>query len=418
MLHHIVISRRFCFILGCLTLQALIAPRGALAINITVDYRYDSNNFFNTQQKKDALQAAANRYSGIITQSLFASTLSDGSTNDPRIGFTHPGTGVMDFQVSSATSAASDFLVTNAGAAAANEYRGPWSIAANEWILYAGGRPLSVAGVGGTGTGSNFDSVYLSGSSHLNRGFRSSGSVNHLPVWGGAITFDSDGSTNWHFNPDTTPPAGSTDFYTIALHEIGHALGLSAQSTDWDSLKSGSQFLGPQTVAAYNADNGTSLSSLSQVSSTNRHFQDGIYDSRIFQNASPKLVATVGTGALQDLLMEPTANFTSTVRRFELTNVDVAALRDLGWSTVSQTDVQPGDYNKNGIVDAADFVVWRKGVADGNYATWRANFGETLSGSSAINSPGFPAVPEPTSWLIVASACSAIFASRRPLRRC
>ena len=34
----------------------------------------------------------------------------------------------------------------------------------------------------------------------------------------------------------------------------------------------------------------------------------------------------------------------------------------------------PGDYNHNGIVDAADYVVWRK--TDGTqpaYDTWRAN---------------------------------------------
>lgn len=33
--------------------------------------------------------------------------------------------------------------------------------------------------------------------------------------------------------------------------------------------------------------------------------------------------------------MEPLANFSDTVRRLKLTSVDVAALRDLGWSTVA-----------------------------------------------------------------------------------
>src|SRR4051812_26054711 len=74
---------------------SLVGP--AQAIHITVDYRYDTNNFFNTQQKKDALEAAAARYSTIITTSLSAETLSDNGT-DPRIGFSHPGTGA-DFQV-------------------------------------------------------------------------------------------------------------------------------------------------------------------------------------------------------------------------------------------------------------------------------------------------------------------------------
>jgi hypothetical protein len=152
------------------------------------------------------------------------------------------------------------------------------------------------------------------------------------------------------------------------------------------------------------------------VSSTNRHWQDGAYDSRIFQNANPKLVATVGTGNLQDLLMEPTANFTPTVKRFELTNVDVAALRDLGWSTVPQVDIQPGDYNKNGIVDAADYVVWGKGFADSNYAIWRANFGESLSGAGGL-APYEAGVPEPTAMPLIAMAALVLGARLRRYRR-
>jgi hypothetical protein len=389
-------------------------PEHAAAINITVDYSYDTLNFFNTQQKRDALQAAANRYSNVITESLSGASLLNDST-DPRIGFHHPGTGVFH-EVSPATGTGTD-AIFGAGGGAANEYRGPWSIAANEWILYAGGRPLSVAGEGGTGTGTNFTSVFTSGSSHINRGFRATGSVNHLPVWGGSITFDSDGSTNWHFDPNTTPGGGTLDFYSIALHEIGHALGLSATSTDWDSLKSGAQFQGPQTIAAYNADNGTAVTFINQESSTNRHWDDGAYESRIFQNGSPKLVATVGTGALQDLLMEPTANFTATVKRFELTNVDVGALRDLGWSTLPQVTTQPGDYNKDGIVNAADYVVFAKGLADGDYATWRSNFGESTPGVSPANSPHLAAVPEPASLFLLLLLSSPLFFSRRPASR-
>jgi hypothetical protein len=79
--------------------------------------------------------------------------------------------------------------------------------------------------------------------------------------------------------------------------------------------------------------------------------------------------------------------------------------------------VVPGDYNKNGIVDAADYVIYRKTLgqtgaglpADGNgngsvdpgdYTFWRARFGNTSgAGSGAISS----AVPEP------AALASALF---------
>jgi hypothetical protein len=71
----------------------------------------------------------------------------------------------------------------------------------------------------------------------------------------------------------------------------------------------------------------------------------------------------------------------------------------------------PGDYNQNGAVDAADYVVWRDelddggpGRADGNqdgnvdavdYDIWKSNFGQAAAGSSLSTS----AAPEPTTVL-------------------
>jgi hypothetical protein len=74
-----------------------------------------------------------------------------------------------------------------------------------------------------------------------------------------------------------------------------------------------------------------------------------------------------------------------------------------------------GDYNANGIVDAADYTVWRDSLgstgtglaADGNgdnmitqldYDIWKANFGAVAGGggSSAHHLP----VPEPSTVLL------------------
>jgi hypothetical protein len=115
--------------------------------------------------------------------------------------------------------------------------------------------------------------------------------------------------------------------------------------------------------------------------------------------------------------MEPTADFVNGIKRLELTNVDVAALRDLGWSTLPQLNSSlPGDFNKDGAVNAADYVVFSKGLADGTYATWKANFGEGTPGGSPANSPYPAGVPEPTSWLLLLLALSPGFVSRRPPR--
>jgi hypothetical protein len=70
-----------------------------------------------------------------------------------------------------------------------------------------------------------------------------------------------------------------------------------------------------------------------------------------------------------------------------------------------------GDYNGNGVVDAADYVVWRKNPANfggdpGGYNTWRSHYANTSgSGSASITT----AVPEPTSFAL--TALFAAFAS-------
>jgi hypothetical protein len=62
-----------------------------------------------------------------------------------------------------------------------------------------------------------------------------------------------------------------------------------------------------------------------------------------------------------------------------------------------------GDYNNNGVVDAADYVLWREGLdttyTQDDYNTWRAHFGQTGSvGSEAgVNA----SVPEPATWALL-----------------
>jgi hypothetical protein len=74
-----------------------------------------------------------------------------------------------------------------------------------------------------------------------------------------------------------------------------------------------------------------------------------------------------------------------------------------------------GDYNGDGTVDAADYVVWRK--TDGSpsgYNTWRTNFDRTAGGGGPLGSgAGQAAVPEPSAWLLGLLACVAPGIARR-----
>jgi hypothetical protein len=77
----------------------------------------------------------------------------------------------------------------------------------------------------------------------------------------------------------------------------------------------------------------------------------------------------------------------------------------------------PGDYNGDGAVNAADYVVWRKnpgafGGDPAGYNTWRTNFGRTAGSGSAISGA---AVPEPASAILLTVSCLlfSLAASRR-----
>jgi hypothetical protein len=74
----------------------------------------------------------------------------------------------------------------------------------------------------------------------------------------------------------------------------------------------------------------------------------------------------------------------------------------------------PGDYNDDGAVNAADYVVWRKtnGTPD-EYNTWRANFGRTSGGAGLAATMSASNVPEPSALVLVGVAGWAIAGLRR-----
>jgi autotransporter-associated beta strand protein len=79
-----------------------------------------------------------------------------------------------------------------------------------------------------------------------------------------------------------------------------------------------------------------------------------------------------------------------------------------------------GDFNNNGVVDAADYVLWRnggplendptQGVQDEDYDIWRANFGRSAAGSSAATLAA--AAPEPATAMLVLFAIAGGFLLR------
>jgi endonuclease/exonuclease/phosphatase (EEP) superfamily protein YafD len=75
----------------------------------------------------------------------------------------------------------------------------------------------------------------------------------------------------------------------------------------------------------------------------------------------------------------------------------------------------PGDYNRDGIVDAADYIVWRKnGGMQAGYDSWRANFGNSAGSAAAAGQPlSAGSVPEPSTYLLACAAAAAFITLRR-----
>jgi hypothetical protein len=74
-----------------------------------------------------------------------------------------------------------------------------------------------------------------------------------------------------------------------------------------------------------------------------------------------------------------------------------------------------GDFNEDGTVDAADYVVWRKGLgtthSQTDYEVWRARFGELGDIPSAA--PRLPTVPEPSAIALSGLVTTNLLALRR-----
>lgn len=85
-------------------------------------------------------------------------------------------------------------------------------------------------------------------------------------------------------------------------------------------------------------------------------------------------------------------------------------------------DGQLGDYNHDGTVDAADYVVWRNGLASGlftqaDYDVWRTNFGATAAGAAAApQSAAGASVPEPRAIVLTVLGLAAVAMRRLQTR--
>ncbi len=280
------------------TILLIVAAQNAIAFDLDFDFSYDTNGFFSDSTvfgsttlgaaRTSLIGSAASFFESIITDDLTAID-SDG-INQFNAGFFNPGTGSYD---------------TING----------FDVAANTLTVFVGGRSLggSTLGVGGPGGfGVSGTTAFVNNAvSRGETGETQGPSATEFAPWGGSISFNSDAS--WYYDPDVSDSSlpginsGESDFYSVALHELGHVLGIGTADS-WDNQISNGEFTGANVTAA---NGGTSP----DVTGSGGHFANG----------------TQGTvdGDTQEVAMDPNIT-TGTQKKF--TDIDIAALQDIGFS--------------------------------------------------------------------------------------
>jgi hypothetical protein len=203
-----------------LAVEAL-EDRTCPSITFQFDYSLDVSGFFNDPAHRAALQQAGQILGARLTDSLAAIT--PGGSNSWTATVQDPSTGAQ-------------VKLSNL------------SIPANTLLIYAGGSGFAgttvgeggYGGWGASGSADWFNTVQTRGQP---------GVLNNTDFapWGGSITFDV--RTNWYFDDGAGIGPTQTDFVSVALHELGHVLGIGT-SPSWQAQISGGAFHGPASTAA------------------------------------------------------------------------------------------------------------------------------------------------------------------------
>lgn len=278
----------------------------AQAIKIEIRYDYDTNGFFNQPGSKEALRKVADYFETLINDQLLSINPATDGGGTWSANFPNPG--------GSNTITLNNLVVP-----------------ANTLIVFAGGKsiPGSTIGQGGYG-GYGWSGTQAWGNRVAGRGQAGALATprTDFAPWGGFITFDTD-VTNWNFSTDF-PGSGTMPFVPIALHELGHLLGIgTAQS--WDAKMSGGFFTGTNSVQSYGGN--------IPLDPSGDHWQDDAacvgpdgHDPANPLNVLSKAYGSFNAahGYPQIAIMDP--SFCNAGAFFKVfTDLDIAGLRDVGW---------------------------------------------------------------------------------------
>ncbi|MGC6565508.1 MAG: hypothetical protein ACON38_07840 [Akkermansiaceae bacterium] len=276
----------------------------ASAIEIELRYDYDTSGFFNQPGAKEAIRECADYFENILVDSLdrIDARATGRSQNSWAARPLNPANGVRLNLV--------DLVVPE-----------------DTIIVYLGARDLGGSTTGEASTGisyGGFNSFVDTVMSRGQPGALASPATDYGP-WGGSIAFDtkrSNGTTRaWNFS--TTDTDGSkTDFVGVALHELGHILGIGFSASFKDLAPMG-VFNG---AASEEANGGTKPwvdpFQAHWAGSSPGPYISPSYGSFGTPHGAPQrsLMSAVSLVGLPDLAV--------------FTDLDIAGLIDIGWEVV------------------------------------------------------------------------------------
>lgn len=279
-----------------LLLLSLVISQSLAALTIKIDYSLDSGNFFNTSEKKEAIEAVAKFYGSLIKDHLQRINQADFRGCSWYIKVEHPTTGVV-------------VTIPNL------------IVPEDTIIVYVGGQILGgyTVGQGGPGgfgaSGNNAWFDHIRGRGNAAAESKTPALCTDFAPWGGSIAFDTE--TDWNFS--LSENLENLDFIQVALHEMGHVLGIGTANS-WKNLKSSTgTFLGPASVYSYG--------SAPPLDSYGAHFDDPS-----FATLTSPAFGSFGRSHGSDcpVVMRPTAS-DDNVHFDVVTDLDLAALVDIGW---------------------------------------------------------------------------------------
>jgi hypothetical protein len=232
----------------------------------------------------------------------------------------------------------------------------------------------------------------------------------------GTIQFDMYG---FEVNDQSTPEPGDDTISGIFNDQLYNGPGSAAESTFNGTFEIG--YVGPEiSDDLVTLVNGSTPAVLLINGATNGSFFDNLAGLTV-----PDQVWSDGTRQF-DVTFSDTFFF-DLGPPFPVGTLDTRLLFTTLESITPRSGGLEGDYNNNGTVDAADYVVWRDNLGapagtlpnDPNggvvgtvqYDTWKANFGNTIGGGSSVAG----AVPEPSalSLLALGSLAATVLYCRR-----